>query len=217
MKIFQIILFFTCFGVLNVNAQNDTEAQTILKSISTKYKAYSTAKIDLKLTINIPETKENVVSTGVAWLKKDMFKVEFDERMLVSNTVTQWTYLKEVNEVQISKYDPSSMIFLPSKIFDLYTDQYIYRIKEEFKNSNGELVKVIELTPKNKNLEIFKIIVSINIPKMELVKSQIFEKSGMKYSYDIISLKPNVKLEDSFFTFDPKAYGIAKDDITDLR
>jgi len=217
MKILQIILFFTCFGVLNLSAQNDTEAESILKSISTKYKAYATAKIDLKLTINIPETKENVVSTGVAWLKKDMFKVEFDERMLVSNTVTQWTYLKEVNEVQISKYDPSSMIFLPSKIFDLYSKDYIYRVKEEFKNSNGELIKLIELTPRNKNFEIFKIVVSINISKMELVKSQIFEKSGMKYSYDIISLKANVKLDDSFFTFDPKAYGIAKDDITDLR
>jgi len=217
MKILQIILFFTCFGVLNLSAQNDTEAESILKSISTKYKAYATAKIDLKLTINIPETKENVVSTGVAWLKKDMFKVEFDERMLVSNTVTQWTYLKEVNEVQISKYDPSSMIFLPSKIFDLYNKDYIYRVKEEFKNSNGELIKLIELTPRNKNFEIFKIVASINISKMELVKSQIFEKSGMKYSYDIISLKANVKLDDSFFTFDPKAYGIAKDDITDLR
>lgn len=217
MKILQLILLITTFGIFNANAQVDTDAEALLKSISTKYKAYSTAKIDLKLSINIPETKENVVSTGVAWLKKDMFKIEFDERMLVSNTVTQWTYLKEVNEVQISKYDPSSMIFLPSKIFDLYNDQYIYRIKEEFKNQSGELIKLIELTPKNKNLEIFKIVVSINIPKMELVKSQIFEKSGMKYSYDIISLKPNVKLEDSFFTFDPKVYGISKDDITDLR
>lgn len=217
MKIIQILMILVSFGIQSTFAQNDPDAETILKAISTKYKAYSTAKIDLKLTINIPETKDNVVTQGQAWLKKDMFKIEFDERMLVSNTVTQWTYLKEVNEVQISKYDPSSMIFLPSKIFDLYNDDYIYRIKEEFKNEKGELVKLIELTPVNKNLEIFKIIVSINMPKMEVVRSQIFEKSGMRYSYEILALKTNIKLEDSFFTFDPKAYGIAKDDITDLR
>lgn len=213
----RIMLVILCFGFTNLNAQNDPEAEKILEEISTKYKAFETAKIDLKLIIKIPEAEEDVVSKGVAWLKGDMYKIEFDERMQVSNTITQWTYLKEVNEVQISKYDPSSITFLPSRIFNVYSEDYIFRVKEEYRNEKKELIKLVELTPINKDVEIFKIIVSINMDKMELVKSQIFEKSGMKIAYEIISLNTKMELKDSFFTFDPEAFGIDKDDITDLR
>lgn len=212
-----IMLLILCFGWTNTYAQNDAEAEKILATIAAKYKAFKTAKIDLKLIIDIPETKEDVISNGVAWLKKDMYKIEFEERMQVSNTITQWTYLKEVNEVQISKYDASSITFLPSKIFDVYSEDYIYRVKEEYRNEKKEMVKVIELTPINKELGVFKIVVSINTDKMELVKSQIFERSGMKIAYEILSLKTNLELKDDFFTFDPEAFGIEKDDITDLR
>ena len=117
----------------------------------------------------------------------------------------------------VSCFGSDAIIFLPSKIFDIYSDDYIYRVKEEYKNDKKETIKVIEMTPVNKKMDIFKIVVYINVDKMELTKSQIFEKSGMRYLYDIIKLDTSVKLEDSFFTFDPAKYKIAKEDITDLR
>ena len=217
MKFINLIIILFCLNTGNVFAQNDSEAETILQSISEKYKTYESAKLNLELSISIPDTEDDIVTKGEAWLKGDMFKIEFEERMMVSNTVTQWTYLKEVNEVQISKYDPSSMIFLPSKIFDLYSDEYIYRVREEYKNSDKELIKVLELTPIDKDFEIFKMVVSINMTKLEVVKTQIFEKSGMKYAYKILEFDTKVEFEDSFFTFDPKEFEIEEDDITDLR
>lgn len=213
----RLLLLLACLGFTSLNAQNDPEAEKILDAISAKYKTFKTAKIDLKLSINLPETKDDVVSNGVAWLKKDMYKIEFEERMQVSNTITQWTYLKEVNEVQISKYEVSSITFLPSKIFDVYNEDYIYRVKEEYRNEKKQMVKLIELTPTNKDIEVFKIIVSINTDNMDLVKTEMFEKSGMKISYEILALKTNLDLKDSFFSFNPEEYGIDKDDITDLR
>ncbi len=217
MKFIHTILVLFCIGFLPLIAQNDSEAEAILKSVSEKYKTIESSKIDLELIIKIPESEEDVKTKGKAWLKGDMFKIEFDERMLVSNTKTQWTYLKEVNEVQISTYDPGAMIFLPSKIFNIYSDEYYFRVKEEYKNEKKELVKVLELNPYNKDFQIFKIVVAVNMSKNEVVSSEIFEKSGMRYKYRILSLETNLKLKDDFFTFDPKKYKIEEEDITDLR
>lgn len=205
------------FVTISSTAQNDVDAAQLLEKISVKYKQFKTSKLDVELSIDVPEIEESTVLVSKVWLKGDQFKIEFDDKILMSNTISQWTYLKEVNELQISNYDPAAMIFLPSKLFNLYSDEYIFRIIEEFKNDKGELIKKVELTPLNKELEIFKIVVSINATTLTLINTKMFEKSGFKYSYEIISLKTNEILKDDFFIFDPKAYNIDIDDITDLR
>ncbi len=217
MKLFKIILFSLCFVSFSTFAQNDTDAAKLLETVSSKYKKYKSSKIEVKLIIDVPEIDKDVVRNGTAWLKGDKFKIDFEEKMLVSNTISHWTYLKEVNELQISNYDESSMIFLPSKIFNLYSDDYIYRVSEEYKNDKGELIKKIELSPKNKNYEIFKIVVSINVNKLKLIETQMFEKSGYRYAYKILNLETNIELDDNFFIFNPADYNIDEDDITDLR
>lgn len=214
---YTIILLMIGFGSISLFAQNDADAAQLLEDLSAKYRTYKTSVLDVNLTIDVPEVDESTVLKSKVWLKGDQFKIEFDDKILMSNTVSQWTYLKEVNELQISNYDPAAMIFLPSKLFDLYSDEYIYRIVEEYKNSKGELIKKVELTPLNKELEIFKIVTAINTNTLTLVNTKMFEKSGFKYSYEIISLKTNMELKDAFFSFDSKAYNIDIDDITDLR
>lgn len=212
-----IIIIAICLFSVNVFSQDGTNAAATLEKISTKYKKYKTSKLEVKLVIDVPETEVDVIRNGTAWLKGDMFKIDFDEKILVSNIKTQWTYLKEVNELQISDYDPSSMIFLPSKIFNLYSDDYKYMVQKEFKNSKGELIQKIELSPSDKDQQIFKIVATINVNLMKIVKTQMFEKNGFKYTYEILNFEPNIALDDNFFIFNPKEYNIEEDDITDLR
>lgn len=218
MKNFSLLLVFICFAIFGVMSQNnDPNAAALLEKVSNKYKAYKTSKIDVKLTIKIPEVDETIEKEGSAWLKGDAFKIDFEEKMIVSNTETQWTYLKEVNEVQISNYDPSTMIFLPSKIFNLYSEEYIYRIKEDYKNEKGELIKKIELSPVDKESSIFKIVVTVNTSNLNILETKMFEKSGIKYAYKILKIEKNIKLDDGFFVFNIKDFDIDEDDITDLR
>ena len=217
MKFIKIITILLCMVAVGVNAQNDSEAASLLEKISNKYKNYKTSKIEVKLIIDIPDNEKDVETNATAWLKGDMYKIEFDDKILMSNTESQWMYLKEVNELQISDYNESSMIFLPSKILNVYSSDYLYHMREEYKNSKGELIKEIELSPANKEMEIFKIVVSINTTTMQIIQTTMFEKSGFKYSYKILNLEPNVALDNSFFEFDMKKYNIDPDDITDLR
>ena len=217
MRFINLIILSLCISTFSLSAQNDNEAANLLEKVSNKYKEYKTSKIVVLLTLDIPESDKDVVKEATAWLKKDKFKIEFDDKILMSDTESQWMFLKEENELQISNYDESAMVFLPSKILNIYSENYIYKIKEEYKNSKGELIKKIELTPKNKEMEIFKIVVSINTSTMEVLETKMFEKSGFRYSYKILSLKTNMTLEDSFFVFDVSKFKIDADDVTDLR
>jgi len=217
MKFFSIILIFLSFTTINAFAQNDSEAAQLLEKISDKYKKVDAYYIDVELTIDIPEVKENVNVLAKVWLKGDKYKIDFDEKIIQSNTISEWTYLKDVNELQIGNYDPSSMMFLPSKLFNLYSDEYIYRVKEEYKDKKGDLIKVLELTPTDKDFKYFKIITKINTRTMEIVESIMFEKTGYKYSYKILKIDTNIKLSENFFVFDVNKYKIETDDITDFR
>lgn len=184
----------------------DAEADAILKSVSAKYQKYTTAKMDIQLVINLPEVKESQVSDVKAWIKGDMFKIELKDQMFVSDNVTLWNYLKEYNEVQINDYEASDAIFSPSILFNLYSKDYIYRLKEEYKNAAGKLIKVIELTPVNKDQNFFKIDLAVDYANNTIVEAKIYERSGMRYTYTIKSLTPNLTLEDSFFKFNPEKY-----------
>lgn len=198
-----MLLFTTAFAQENAL---DAQADALLKAVSAKYQKYNTAKMDIRLEINLPEVDENQVSDVKAWIKGDMFKIELTDQMFVSDNITLWNYLKEYNEVQINDYEASDAIFSPSILFNLYTKDYIYRVKEEYKNSAGKLIKVIELTPVNKDQNFFKIDLMVEDASKDIVEAKIYERSGLRYTYVIKSLTPNVNLEDSFFRFNPENY-----------
>lgn len=212
-----VIVLFALITLGFAQAQNDKEADVLLEKVAEKYKTYQTAKLDLNLKIKQPEADEEVVQKATFWLKKEMFKIDFEERVIVSDGTTQWTYLKEVNELQISHYDPSSLLFSPSQIFDVYSEEYIYRIREERKNKKGEVLKQIEMSPIDKDLNIFKIILTVNTKTLNVESTEVLDKSGIRFAYEVVDLEKNPKLADDFFQFDRTKYDIDSDDIIDLR
>lgn len=212
-----VIVLFALITLGFAQAQNDKEADVLLEKVAEKYKTYQTAKLDLNLKIKQPEADEEVVQKATFWLKKEMFKIDFEERVIVSDGTTQWTYLKEVNELQISHYDPSSLLFSPSQIFDVYSEEYIYRIREERKNKKGEVLKQIEMSPIDKDLNIFKIILTVNTKTLNVESTEVLDKSGIRFAYEVVELEKNPKLADDFFQFDRTKYDIDSDDIIDLR
>jgi len=201
-----------------LNAQSnalDNQADQLLQAVSAKYKQYKTAELSINLSIDLPEVEEDQTIKVKAWFKGDKFKVDLGDQIFVSDNVTMWNFFKEYNEVQISDYIAEEVLFTPSMLFDVYSEDYIYRVKEEYKNVNGEQIKVIELTPVNKDMDFFKIDLSVNQSKNTIVSSKIYERSGMRYTYEINTFTPNVSLDDSFFIFKVDEY----DDIqvTDTR
>jgi outer membrane lipoprotein-sorting protein len=210
-------LIFTAFALLLVRvavAQYDPKALEILDAMSKKYKAITSFEADISYTLSNDVDHINEQFKGKIVVKGDKFKLSLPEQEVINNGTTLWTYLPDAKEVNIDNYDPSSEDINPSKIYEIYKKgfKYLY-LKEEMED--GALCEVVDLVPEKKDAQYFKIRMSI-VKKDHSIKSwTMFDKSGNRYKYAITKFTPNVKVEDSFFTFDPKQHpGI---DVIDLR
>lgn len=218
----RILLALWMIGALFLNAlaqggnnSLDPAAEKLLNDISRKYKTFKTSKVELDLIINIPESPAPEKLAVKAWLDGNKFRVEMDDQIFISDNKYIWNYMKSYNELQINNFDESDAMFSPSVIFTMYNDNFIYRTKEEYKNAAGKNIKVIELTPVDKTKDFFKIDLTINQTDMEIMRSKIYEKSGIHYTYDIKKFTPNVVLDKDFFIFKTENYKGVK--VSDLR
>lgn len=195
-------------------AQYDPNALKVLDAMSAKYKkipAYS-AKITSSL-INETEGLNEKFSGNIS-VKGEMYRLELDEQVVINNGTTVWTYLPDVNEVNIDNYDPDEDEISPSKIYDAYKNGYKYLLLGE-QTVNGVMSNEVDLIPNDKDAQFFKIKLFITKSDNSLRSWTMFDKSGNKYKYLIENFKSNTTSKDEDFVFDVSKYpGV---DVIDLR
>src|SRR5205814_556737 len=99
-------------------------------------------------------------------------------------------------------------------IFTMYGKGFLYTVLEEKKDGPRD-ISIVELTPKDKKKNYFKIKLTIDKTNQSIVKSSVYDKNGTVHNYTITNQYPNLKLDDKFFTFDTKNY--PKVEVVDLR
>jgi outer membrane lipoprotein-sorting protein len=208
-------LFFT-FLILTgsyfvFTAQDVDKAKQILNKVSAKYKKFSTIKADFKYTLEIQGDKKfKETQSGTLYLKKNKFKLEMMDQVVICDGVTLWTYSKEAKEVLINNYTTKAMDVNPTEIFTMWEHGYLYGYTGE-ETSGKKTLQVIELTPTDKKQSVFKVKMYINKANSEIVKAKIYEKNGNIYTYDITNMVPNTKFSDNFFMWDDSKYpGVKK-------
>ncbi len=195
-------------------AQYDPKALETLDAMSKKYKSVPAfeANFSWTLTNEVDNVKEEF--KGKITVKGDKYKLLLSEQEVINNGTTLWTYLPEAKEVNIDNYDPNSEDINPSKIFELYKKgfKYLY-LKDE--TEAGVLCEVIDLVPEKKDAQYFKIRLNIAKKDKSLKSWTMFDKGGNQYKYTITKFNPDVKVDDTFFTYDPKQHpGV---EVIDLR
>ncbi len=127
---------------------------------------------------------------------------------------TIWTYDKSSNEVQLTKFDPSSASVTPQKLFtNFYDKDFLYKLNDE--PATGSKFYEIELTPIDKTKPFSKVLLTVDKKTMNITNSKIFEKNGNRYTYSVTSIKTNTAIPDDKFVFDAKLY--PKVEVVDLR
>ncbi|HYF67153.1 MAG TPA: outer membrane lipoprotein carrier protein LolA [Ohtaekwangia sp.] len=209
-----LFVFFAFLLSLNANAQYDPQALEILEAMSSKYKQMTAFEANLSYTMSNDVEKINEEFKGKITVKGDKFRLVLPEQEVINNGSTIWTYLPEVQEVNIDNYDPGSEDINPSKIYDLYKKGFKYLYLQD-KTEGGVVYQEIDLVPEKKDAQFFKIKMLINKKDKSIKSWTMFDKGGNRYKYTIAKFNPNVKVEDSFFTFDPKKHPDV--DVIDLR
>jgi outer membrane lipoprotein carrier protein len=200
---------------------NDPEAGAILDRASAKFKSYVGTETDFSLTTirpklkaEEPDSKYASIDNGKLIMRGNRFKIDIHGHEVICDGKNIWTYAVKDKEAQVNYYEESKEVFSPTKIFTLLKEGFAYQIKEK-KSWQGKAVTVIELAPVDRRVSYFKIDVAIEDQTHAIIESKIYEKSGVRYIYKIVKLKPNAALADDIFVFDPKKYvGV---NIVDLR
>lgn len=214
----KIVLAFIAIGMLGfaAQAQTDPKAKEILAAVSKKYRSYDVVKTDFTFTLNNAQAKVKETQQGTLYVKANAnkYKVAMTNQDLISDGKSQWTYLKNDKEVQISNVDNSGDAINPAKIFTIYEKGFKYIYTGESK-VGGKVYQMIDLSPIDVKKNVFKIRLSIDKASKQITNVVIFEKNGNTYTYNVKTFSPNVKVPETTFAFDAKKYpGV---EVVDLR
>jgi outer membrane lipoprotein-sorting protein len=210
-----ILLMLVSFG-MQAQEKNvsDKNAEKLLGTISKRYKAFKSIKADFTYSVESKSASATEKQKGTLWVKGNKFKLDIAGQTIICDNATIWTYSQEINEVQISYYNPKENAIRIDDIFTMYSKGFISKIAEE-KKEGAKTITVIELVPMNKKRNYFKIKLTIDKTNQTIFKSMVYDKNGAIHTYTINNQVPNFKLEDKTFTFDKNAY--PKIEVIDLR
>lgn len=214
-RIILLIVLSTSFAIAQQAPKPvDKNADKLLNLISTRYKNFKTIKADFVYSIESKAENISEKQKGSIYVKGNKFRLDIADQVIMCDNKTVWTYSKEVNEVQVNNYDPKKSPIRLDDIFTMYDKGFLSKILETKKEGKNDIV-VVELTPKDKKKNFFKIKLTIDKTNQTITKSQVFDKNGTIHTYVVTNQFPNVKLEDKFFVFDVKNY--PKCEVIDLR
>jgi outer membrane lipoprotein-sorting protein len=214
-KLFYII--FSIFLIDSVFAQQDPEARKILDQFSEKTKSYSAYKFDFSVNTENLQTHEKSSKKGSILIKGEKYFMTFNETDIYFNGKNIWNYLKESNEVNITKPSKSKQkedIENPSKLFNIYVSDYKFRYLGD-KEDQGRECYEVDLYPFDIDKSYSIIRLHIDKISLELVSAMIFQKSGIHINIVVEKFLANCQTSDSDFVFDIRKHpGV---EVIDLR
>lgn len=193
----------------------DPKAKTILDQVSAKTKAYKSIEAEFAIVIENKQEKTNDSKKGKIFVKGAKYKVDLAMSTIFNDGKTQWTYMKDPNEVNITTPDPNDDSSLnPAKLFTIYEKGYKIRfIKEKFEKNRA--LYEIELYPIDLKKDFSRITLMIDKQKMQLFSMKRFGKDGSDYYIEVLKMETDKEMADGMFTFDKTKY--PKVEINDMR
>jgi outer membrane lipoprotein-sorting protein len=209
------ILVLLCFaGMFSVSyGQYDKKALDILDAMSAKYQNMVSFYASFSYTLENEMENIHEEFSGDIIVKGDMFKLDLGEQEVYNDGETMWTYLKDVNEVNIDYYFPEDGEMTPTTIFSAYKSGYKYLFIEEETIENN-VYYVIDLIPDDQEKSFFKARLWIQKSNNTLFMWKLFDKTGNTYLYSITKFDDAYNAKDEEFVFDSSKYpGITEIDL----
>lgn len=215
----KIIMIVSCLAISVIAfAQEETvdaKANTILQALTKKTKSYKSIKAEFTVTTYGRDKKPTDAQNGSLTVKGGKYRLDIKNQLVICDSTTTWTFLKDANEVQINTVDPSEKSAItPSNIFTIYESGFKNHFESESKIGNAN-VTVIDLYPKHPEKEKYHTLkLSVDKDKSQIIEVQAMMKDGTMLTYTIRSFSTNTDLPATTFKFDKKDYpGVEVEDL----
>lgn len=209
------IITLLTLSIISLASLLAQDAKSILDKASDSFLQSGGATI--KFTLNTKEVKSTQIYSqdGTAYMKGDKFKIEIPGAITWFDGKTQWVYIEDNEEVNISNPTGSELQAIsPSVLFSLYKTGYDLKYKGE-KSLKEKTVMEIEMKAQHKKNQLQKIIVSVNKTDNTFAQITLYDNNGMENTLIVNKYTATNSFTDSFFVFDKEEYPDAE--IVDLR
>lgn len=206
MKKFYLSALLVGTTAIAIAQASDPAAKAILDGVSAKFKTFTTVQATFSYKVENAAGKALSTKAGTILMKGTKYKVTFSGQEIFCNGTTIWNYDKTQNEVTISKLDASSGMVTPQKLFTNFYDKDFRYILNGEKKVNGKTIQEIEMTPLDKSKPFHKVYVQVDKAAKTIYSTKVLENAGNRYSYTVTTMKTNVAMADTQFTFDKKNY-----------
>lgn len=214
MKTKYIFLCLALLSCLTLFAQKEQRAKDILDKTSSTLSKDSGIKATFLLK-NYRQNKLSGQTEGTISLKGNRFMLETPRTTTWFNGKTQWTYVIENEEINVSTPTEEELQSInPYSFINLYKKGFDYKMAGTISYKGNSVYKVV-LTPENKKQDISQIELLIEQSGSQPVFIRVHSKRGEEMTIEILSYRNKQNLSDSSFTLDTKRYPQAE--IIDLR
>lgn len=205
-----LLLIALCLGTTTLFAQQNKDARKVLDATAAKLTKMKSVKANFELTAFQGTTPQGT-STGVMYLSGKKYKMETSDLITWFDGKTQWAYLPENEEVNVSNPTPEEQQMTnPAAFIGIYRSGYNYTLSQVTRN--GQKAYEVHLTAQSKNADICE--ARINVTQ-DYVPYSIRIKQGKNWTRIRISGLTPQKLSDSTFKFPASQYPNAE--VIDLR
>lgn len=199
-RIFTSLIFVLIIcTAISQSSKNDSEkSKEILEKVSISYQSKKTIKFNFKLTILSEDINE--IQSGYALLENDKFYYKTEEREVISDGETVWTYIPEDNECYIDLLDDLENSINPNEIFTIWKEGFKFQYMKK-SIVNNEEIHEIKMFPENPtDSKYHTLIMVVNENQATIEQATIKSKDGITIKFKILRLIANPKLEsDTFF------------------
>ncbi len=190
----------------------DPKAKVILDKTSATFKTFKSLQANFTFSLHSPAGGMDETRKGLVYLRGDKSKIEFKTGDFYLNDGNYLYELKkedlEINKMCPEELDESMDV---TKMSEVYKAGYKYILLSSQSTVVGKVCHTIDLEPdlspeKRKYNTIFKIRLHIDAKTYTLVKWEIFEKNGNRYTVTIDSIKPNAVIPTGKLSFSEARY-----------
>jgi chaperone LolA len=173
----------------------------IIESLKKKYASIDDAVVKFEQTVKYGVSKFEQSFSGTFYFKKkNKYRIETDQQIVVTDGVTSWLYSKVNNQVIIDKYREDKDTSSPEKFLLSISDEYIPVILRTERNE-GKKIYILKLTPRDENSSIESAKIWVVEGDLQITRVEITDISGTVTTYSVKSIKMNSGIEDSIFKF----------------
>lgn len=202
------------FSAVSVFAQDNSKA--VLSALTKEVDSYSSLYVEYNMLTENKQLNTSKRDAGKLTASKNRFKLTTGNLEVYCDGETQWSYIKDANEVTISLADPDGddIFSNPVKFITGQRKDFKYKYKGEVE-VDGKVLTEIDYYPKDLQAPYSIIRMHLDQKKMQPHSIKYFGKDGVLFTLNLVQYKPNIPVTTTEFTFNPS--GIPEIEIVDLR